>query len=103
MTFVLACGLNLNHLVHQDSLSRLGCRPLLISATGADSHSDAVLSYCQHMVGQHRHQGRSNTLCSCSCQVVPPSVFHVRTRGAWPDCRSKVQLLTALLLLRVEI
>lgn len=32
-----------------DSLSRLGCRPLLISATGADSHSDAVLSYCKHM------------------------------------------------------
>ncbi|KAM7002203.1 uncharacterized protein LKV04_003512 [Tautogolabrus adspersus] len=32
-----------------DSLSRLGCRPLLISATGADSHSDAVFNYCKHM------------------------------------------------------
>ncbi|XP_051237841.1 uncharacterized protein zgc:136858 isoform X1 [Dicentrarchus labrax] len=32
-----------------DSLSRLGCSPLFISATGADSHSDAVLNYCKHM------------------------------------------------------
>ncbi|CAJ1056321.1 pseudouridine-metabolizing bifunctional protein C1861.05 [Xyrichtys novacula] len=32
-----------------DSLSRLGQRPLLISATGADSHSDAVFNYCKHM------------------------------------------------------
>ncbi|XP_044049276.1 pseudouridine-metabolizing bifunctional protein C1861.05 isoform X2 [Siniperca chuatsi] len=32
-----------------DSLSRLGRRPLFISATGADSHSDAVLNYCKHM------------------------------------------------------
>ncbi|KAI3371151.1 hypothetical protein L3Q82_023783 [Scortum barcoo] len=32
-----------------DSLSRLDCRPLFISATGADSHSDAVLNYCKHM------------------------------------------------------
>ncbi|KAM7396967.1 hypothetical protein PAMP_019970 [Pampus punctatissimus] len=32
-----------------DSLSRLGHRPLFISATGADSHSDAVLNYCKHM------------------------------------------------------
>uniref|UniRef100_UPI0037E74A19 uncharacterized protein n=1 Tax=Semicossyphus pulcher TaxID=241346 RepID=UPI0037E74A19 len=32
-----------------DSLSRLGRSPLLISATGADSHSDAVFNYCKHM------------------------------------------------------
>ncbi|XP_041652144.1 pseudouridine-metabolizing bifunctional protein C1861.05 isoform X2 [Cheilinus undulatus] len=32
-----------------DSMSRLGCRPLLISATGADSHSDAVFNHCKHM------------------------------------------------------
>ncbi|CAK6950857.1 uncharacterized protein zgc:136858 isoform X2 [Scomber scombrus] len=32
-----------------DSLSRLGHKPLFISATGADSHSDAVLNYCKHM------------------------------------------------------
>ncbi|XP_056137694.1 uncharacterized protein zgc:136858 [Lampris incognitus] len=32
-----------------DSLSRLGHRPLFISAVGADSHSDAVLTYCKHM------------------------------------------------------
>ncbi|XP_010888082.2 pseudouridine-metabolizing bifunctional protein C1861.05 isoform X2 [Esox lucius] len=32
-----------------DSLSRLGQRPLFISAIGTDSHSDAVLNYCQHM------------------------------------------------------
>ncbi|KAM7414898.1 hypothetical protein PAMA_019626 [Pampus argenteus] len=32
-----------------DALSRLGHRPLFISATGADSHSDAVLNYCKHM------------------------------------------------------
>ncbi|XP_044211407.1 pseudouridine-5'-phosphate glycosidase isoform X3 [Thunnus albacares] len=32
-----------------DSLSRLGYKPLFISATGADSHSDAVLNYCKHM------------------------------------------------------
>lgn len=32
-----------------DSLSRLGHKPLFISATGADSHSDAVFNYCKHM------------------------------------------------------
>ncbi|KAG7230980.1 hypothetical protein INR49_025009 [Caranx melampygus] len=32
-----------------NSLSRLGQRPLFISATGADSNSDAVFSYCKHM------------------------------------------------------
>ncbi|XP_038553987.1 pseudouridine-metabolizing bifunctional protein C1861.05 isoform X2 [Micropterus salmoides] len=32
-----------------DSLSRLGRRPLFISAIGTDSHSDAVLNYCKHM------------------------------------------------------
>ncbi|XP_029379574.1 pseudouridine-metabolizing bifunctional protein C1861.05 [Echeneis naucrates] len=32
-----------------DSLSRLGHRPLFISATGADSHSDTVFNYCKHM------------------------------------------------------
>ncbi|KAM8892240.1 uncharacterized protein AB9W97_012353 isoform 2-T2 [Spinachia spinachia] len=32
-----------------DSLSRLGRSPLFISATGADSHSQAVLKYCKHM------------------------------------------------------
>ncbi|XP_032379145.1 pseudouridine-metabolizing bifunctional protein C1861.05 [Etheostoma spectabile] len=32
-----------------DSLSRLGSSLLFISATGADSHSEAVLNYCRHM------------------------------------------------------
>ncbi|XP_037538945.1 pseudouridine-metabolizing bifunctional protein C1861.05 [Nematolebias whitei] len=32
-----------------DSLSRLGHKPLFISATGADANSDAVLNYCKHM------------------------------------------------------
>ncbi|KAM3609143.1 uncharacterized protein V6R79_010192 [Siganus canaliculatus] len=32
-----------------DSLSRLSCRPLFISATGDDSHSDAVFNHCKHM------------------------------------------------------
>ncbi|KAL6106478.1 uncharacterized protein ACO6RY_10341 [Pungitius sinensis] len=32
-----------------DSLSRLGRSPLFISATGADSHSQAVMKYCKHM------------------------------------------------------
>lgn len=32
-----------------DSMSRLGQRPLFISATGADSHSDAVFNHCKHM------------------------------------------------------
>lgn len=34
----------------KDSLSRLGQETLFISATGADSNSDAVLNYCKHMV-----------------------------------------------------
>lgn len=33
-----------------DCLSRLGHKPLFISAIGKDSHSDAVLNYCKHMV-----------------------------------------------------
>ncbi|XP_052452958.1 uncharacterized protein zgc:136858 isoform X2 [Carassius gibelio] len=32
-----------------DCLSRLGQRPLFISAIGKDSHSEAVLNYCKHM------------------------------------------------------
>ncbi|XP_028285710.1 pseudouridine-metabolizing bifunctional protein C1861.05 isoform X2 [Parambassis ranga] len=32
-----------------DSLSRLGQRPLFISATGDDSNADAVFNYCKHM------------------------------------------------------
>ncbi|TRY56110.1 hypothetical protein DNTS_015242 [Danionella cerebrum] len=32
-----------------DCLSRLGCKPLFISAIGKDSHSEAVLNYCKHM------------------------------------------------------
>ncbi|KAK7891883.1 hypothetical protein WMY93_023846 [Mugilogobius chulae] len=32
-----------------DSLSRLGHTPLFISATGNDSHSEAVSNYCKHM------------------------------------------------------
>lgn len=32
-----------------DCLSRLGHKPLFISAIGKDSHSDAVLNYCKHM------------------------------------------------------
>lgn len=38
--------------VFQDSMSRLGQRPMFISATGADSHSDAVFNHCKHMVCQ---------------------------------------------------
>ncbi|XP_066505362.1 uncharacterized protein zgc:136858 isoform X3 [Hoplias malabaricus] len=32
-----------------DCLSRLGHKPLFISAIGTDFHSDAVLNYCKHM------------------------------------------------------
>ncbi|XP_061578464.1 uncharacterized protein zgc:136858 [Cololabis saira] len=32
-----------------DCLSRLGRKPLFISATGADENGDAVISYCKHM------------------------------------------------------
>uniref|UniRef100_A0A3B4E9D4 Carbohydrate kinase PfkB domain-containing protein n=1 Tax=Pygocentrus nattereri TaxID=42514 RepID=A0A3B4E9D4_PYGNA len=32
-----------------DCLSRLGHKPLFISAVGTDSHSDAMLNYCEHM------------------------------------------------------
>lgn len=32
-----------------DSLSRIGQSPLFISATGTDSHSEAVFNYCKHM------------------------------------------------------
>ncbi|XP_029992046.1 pseudouridine-metabolizing bifunctional protein C1861.05 isoform X2 [Sphaeramia orbicularis] len=32
-----------------DCLSRLGHKPLFISAVGTDSHSDAVINYCKHM------------------------------------------------------
>ncbi|KAM6937228.1 uncharacterized protein FYW49_021029 isoform 2-T2 [Xenentodon cancila] len=32
-----------------DCLSRLGGKPLFISAAGADANGDAVLSYCKHM------------------------------------------------------
>ncbi|XP_007252903.3 uncharacterized protein zgc:136858 [Astyanax mexicanus] len=32
-----------------DCLSRLGHKPLFISAVGTDTHSDAVLNYCKHM------------------------------------------------------
>ncbi|KAF7224087.1 transcript variant X2 [Nothobranchius furzeri] len=32
-----------------DSLSRLGHKPLFISATGADANGDAELNYCKHM------------------------------------------------------
>uniref|UniRef100_A0A3Q3T1L6 Zgc:136858 n=2 Tax=Mastacembelus armatus TaxID=205130 RepID=A0A3Q3T1L6_9TELE len=50
-----------------DSLSRLGHRPLFVSATGADSHSDAVLNYCKHMntSGVARLKGQSTaTYCA---------------------------------------
>lgn len=52
-------SLNLSHAddfgaFSEDSLSRLGRRPLFISATGADSHSDAVFNYCKHMVCQQQ-------------------------------------------------
>ncbi|XP_036376219.1 uncharacterized protein zgc:136858 [Megalops cyprinoides] len=50
-----------------DCLSRLGERPLFISAVGADSHGDAVLSYCKHMntsgVAKIREQ-RTATYCA---------------------------------------
>ncbi|KAM4573368.1 uncharacterized protein PAE49_008199 isoform 2-T2 [Odontesthes bonariensis] len=50
-----------------DSLSRLGRKPLFISATGADANSDAVLNYCKHMntSGVARLQERSTaTYCA---------------------------------------
>ncbi|XP_011605810.2 pseudouridine-metabolizing bifunctional protein C1861.05 [Takifugu rubripes] len=50
-----------------DSLSRLGLRPLLISATGADPSSDAVFKRCKHMdmSGVARLQQQSTaTYCS---------------------------------------
>ncbi|KAL0968757.1 hypothetical protein UPYG_G00271310 [Umbra pygmaea] len=50
-----------------DSLSRMGQRPLFMSAIGADSHGDAVLNYCQHMntTGIKRHQDHSTaTYCA---------------------------------------
>lgn len=51
----ITLGLNVTACFFQDSLSRLGQRPLLISATGADSSSDAVFKHCQHMVSERRH------------------------------------------------
>lgn len=50
----ITLGLNVPTCFCQDSLSRLGQRPLLISATGADSSSDAVFKHCQHMVSQRQ-------------------------------------------------
>uniref|UniRef100_A0AAQ5XNN0 Carbohydrate kinase PfkB domain-containing protein n=1 Tax=Amphiprion ocellaris TaxID=80972 RepID=A0AAQ5XNN0_AMPOC len=50
-----------------DSLSRLGHKPLFISATGTDSNSDAVLNYCKHMntCGVARIEGQSTaTYCA---------------------------------------
>lgn len=46
----------LNCTAFQDSLSRLGLRPLLISATGADPSGDAVFQHCTHMVSQHQRR-----------------------------------------------
>ncbi|TKS73659.1 Interleukin-17 receptor A [Collichthys lucidus] len=51
---VTEASLNLSHAddfgaFSEDSLSRLGRRPLFISATGDDSHSDGVFNYCKHM------------------------------------------------------
>ncbi|CAN9498942.1 unnamed protein product [Ophioblennius macclurei] len=50
-----------------DSLSRLGHRPLFISATGADSNGDAVFNYCKHMntsgVSRLAHQSTA-TYCA---------------------------------------
>ncbi|XP_068595002.1 uncharacterized protein zgc:136858 [Brachionichthys hirsutus] len=49
-----------------DSLSRLGQTPLFISATGADSHGEAVFNYCKHMntSGVSRLEGQSTaTYC----------------------------------------
>ncbi|XP_068169684.1 uncharacterized protein zgc:136858 isoform X2 [Antennarius striatus] len=49
-----------------DSLSRLGQTPLFISATGDDSHSEAVFNYCKHMntSGVSRLEGQ-NTATYC--------------------------------------
>ncbi|XP_076879056.1 uncharacterized protein LOC143527632 [Brachyhypopomus gauderio] len=50
-----------------DCLSRLGHKPLFISAVGTDSHSDAVLNYCKHMDTRavRRLQGqRTATYCA---------------------------------------
>ncbi|XP_035388171.1 pseudouridine-metabolizing bifunctional protein C1861.05 isoform X3 [Electrophorus electricus] len=50
-----------------DCLSRLGHKPLFISAIGTDSHSDAVLNYCKHMDTRavRRLQGlRTATYCA---------------------------------------
>lgn len=46
-----------------DCLSRLGYKPLFISAIGKDSHSDAVLNYCKHMVSYIFYFA---FYCSCS-------------------------------------
>ncbi|XP_066505361.1 uncharacterized protein zgc:136858 isoform X2 [Hoplias malabaricus] len=45
-----------------DCLSRLGHKPLFISAIGTDFHSDAVLNYCKHMVSQYEEQLSSASL-----------------------------------------
>ncbi|XP_061533278.1 uncharacterized protein zgc:136858 [Phycodurus eques] len=50
-----------------ECLSRLGHRPMFISATGADSQSDAVFNYCKHMdtSGVTRLEGQSTaTYCA---------------------------------------
>lgn len=81
----------------QDSLSRLGQRPLLISATGADPGSDAVFKHCKHMVSQQQH--REIILF----RYVNLRFSHsVRTWMVWPGYSSRAQLPIAPLWLRVE-
>lgn len=97
--FLPAVWISLSHprclgAVGPDSLSRLGCRPLLISATGADSHSDAVFNYCKHMVSRHQSWGSLKTSFVSTCLLTFSCCFSARTRAAWPDCESKARLRT---------
>ncbi|KAG7454455.1 hypothetical protein MATL_G00259880 [Megalops atlanticus] len=60
-----------------DCLSRLGERPLFISAVGADSHGDAVLSYCKHMVSQFEKQLSSAPLVCLDGNIPVSTIDYV--------------------------
>lgn len=63
----------------QDCLSRLGQRPLLISATGAGPSSDAVFKHCKHMVSLHRlHEYKS---CHSDSDSAPSPLSEHERRG----------------------
>ncbi|CAG08674.1 unnamed protein product [Tetraodon nigroviridis] len=77
----ITLGLNVTACFFQDSLSRLGQRPLLISATGADSSSDAVFKHCQHMVSQFEKQLSSATLVCLDGNVPVTTINYVCSFG----------------------